>query len=92
MSGKISGFEIIFSPKALRQAKKLERETQLRIKNAVEKSLRCFPPQGDVVKLEGKPGVYRLRVGDWRVTFRYEFSRREVHIAEVVHRGRAYRS
>jgi len=84
-------FEIILSPKAMRQLKNLERETQLRIKNAVEKSLRPFPPRGDIAKLEGKPGVYRLRVGDWRVTFRYDFNRREVHVAEVAHRGRAYR-
>lgn len=92
MSGKSSEFEIVFSPKALRQVKKLESETQARLKGAVEKGLRRFPPQGDIVKLEGKPSVYRLRVGDWRVTFRYDFNRREVHIAEVVHRGRAYRS
>lgn len=57
-------FEIIFSPKAIRQIKKLERETQVRIKSAIEGSLRGFPPEGDVVKLEGQRGVFRLRVGE----------------------------
>ena len=27
---------------------------------------------GDVVKLAGQGGLYRLRVGDWRVIFAYE--------------------
>lgn len=91
MSGRNSVFKIIFSPRAVRQLKKLERETQIRIKEAVERSLRVFPPEGDVVKLEGQKGVFRLRVGDWRVTFRYWFDRKEVHISEVVHRSKAYR-
>ncbi|MBE3581727.1 MAG: type II toxin-antitoxin system RelE/ParE family toxin [Thermoanaerobacteraceae bacterium] len=85
-------FEIIFSPKAIRQMKKLERETQVRIKSAIERSLRSFPPEGDVVKLERQRDVFRLRVGDWRVTFRYRFDKREVHISEVVHRSKAYQS
>lgn len=84
-------FELVISPKAVRQLKKLDRQVQERIKSAVEGNLRCFPPKGDIVKLEGREGENRLRVGDWRVTFRYRFEKREVHIAEVVHRSAAYR-
>lgn len=91
MSGKNLEFEIIFSPKAVRQLKGLEKKVQKRIRAAIETSLRPFPPRGDIIKLEGRGGRYRLRVGDWRVTFRYRFERREVHIAEVVHRREAYR-
>lgn len=91
MSGKNSVFEIVFSLRAVRHLKKLEREIQLRIKAAVEEGLRSFPPEGDVVKLEGQKGVYRLRVGDWRVTFRYRFDQKEVHISQIVHRSKAYR-
>ncbi|WP_051275796.1 type II toxin-antitoxin system RelE family toxin [Desulfovirgula thermocuniculi] len=85
-------FEIVFSPKAVRQLKRLDRSTQERIRKAIEASLRPFPPRGDIVKLEGFSGRYRLRVGDWRVTFRYNFAQKEVHIAEVVHRREAYRN
>lgn len=84
-------FEIIFSPKAIRQLRPLDKETLQRIKAAIERNLREFPPLGDVLKLEGAENRFRLRVGDWRVTFRYQFDRREVHIAEVVHRSKAYR-
>lgn len=86
------GFRIIFSSKAARQLKKLDRNIQEKIRQAVETNLQTFPPSGDVVKLEGLSGVYRLRVGDWRVTFRYNFHEKEVHIAEVVNRRDAYRN
>lgn len=66
-------YDIIFSPKAIRQLKSLERQVR------------------DVLKLEYADNRFRLRVGDWRVTFRYRFENQEVHIAEVVHRSKAYR-
>ena len=84
-------FEIIFSPKAIRQLKSLERQVQERIKVAIERNLRVFPPRGDVLKLEDADNRYRLRVGNWRITFRYRFENREIHIAEVIHRSKAYR-
>jgi mRNA interferase RelE/StbE len=84
-------YEIIFSPRVIRQLKSLERQVQERIKAAIERNLRVFPPQGDVLKLEHADNRFRLRVGDWRVTFRYRFESHEVHIAEVVHRSKAYR-
>lgn len=84
-------FEIIFSPKAVRQLKLLEKQVQERIKVSIERNLRAFPPRGDVLKLEDADNRFRLRVGDWRITFRYRFDNREVHIAEVIHRGKAYR-
>jgi mRNA interferase RelE/StbE len=91
MSGKNLTFEIIFSPRAVRQLKSLDRQVQERVKGAIERNLRVFPPEGDIVRLEDTEGRFRLRVGDWRVTFRYRFDKREVHIAEVVHRSKAYR-
>jgi mRNA interferase RelE/StbE len=69
----------------------MERQVQERIKAATERNLRIFPPRGDVLKLEYADNRFRLRVGDWRVTFRYRFEDHEVHIAEVVHRSKAYR-
>ncbi|MGQ9825259.1 MAG: type II toxin-antitoxin system RelE family toxin [Desulfotomaculales bacterium] len=91
MFGKSLEFEIIFSPKALRQLRNLDRQTQERIKAAIERNLRSFPPKGDIVKLEAKENRFRLRVGDWRVTFRYRFKEKELHIAEVKHRSKAYK-
>ncbi len=69
MSGKSLEFKIVFSLKAIKQLKHLERDVQARIKKAIESNLQAFPPRGNILKLEGYRGRYRLRVGDWRVTF-----------------------
>lgn len=85
-------FEIIFSPRAKRHLKALDKSVQTRIKEAVSNNLICFPPKGDVIKLEGGAGTeLRLRVGDWRVVFEYNFKERQVHILSIKHRREAYR-
>ncbi|NSW84498.1 MAG: hypothetical protein HPY90_14890 [Syntrophothermus sp.] len=57
-------FEVIFSPRAKRHLKALDRSVQTRIKEAVANNLVCFPPRGDVIKLEGGKGTeLRLRIG-----------------------------
>ncbi|MCC7367612.1 MAG: type II toxin-antitoxin system RelE/ParE family toxin [Chloroflexi bacterium] len=47
--------------------------------------------QGDVVKLSGSNGVYRLRVGDWRVLFSFEAGGFVVLALRVLNRRDAYR-
>jgi mRNA interferase RelE/StbE len=47
--------------------------------------------QGDVRKMAGGSGVYRLRVGDWRVLFTYDDGGRIMAIARVLNRRDAYR-
>lgn len=46
---------------------------------------------GDVLKLAGSSGEYRLRVGNWRVLFRLEDGGRDMAIARVLNRRDAYR-
>lgn len=46
---------------------------------------------GDVVKLTDRAGVYRLRVGDWRVLFAFEDSGLVVLALRVLNRRDAYR-
>ncbi len=45
--------------------------------------------QGDVQKLAGKTGKYRLRVGDYRVLFSLE--KDLIFVQQVKHRKNAYR-
>ena len=58
---------IEWTPKALRQARKLPPAEQASIADAVE-TLRDWPNAEQVKALQGKPG-YRLRVGRYRVLF-----------------------
>jgi len=45
-------FEVIFSPKALKHLKLVDKQAQIRIKEAIER-LAHYPPKGDVVRLKG---------------------------------------
>ncbi len=56
-------FEIIFSPRAMKNLKVLDQNIQKRIKIEITK-LTKFPPRCDVIKLHGgKASEFRLRVG-----------------------------
>jgi len=56
-------YEIIFSDKAFKQLKKLEKKIQERIIATLERIR--FRPESYVTKLVGDPG-YKLRIGDYR--------------------------
>jgi len=47
--------------------------------------------RGDVRKMAGGSGVYRLRVGDWRVLFTLDAGGRIMAISRVLNRRDAYR-
>ena len=59
----------------------------------IRSSMRRFADEyvGDVVKLVGQGGLYRLRVGDWRVIFAYEDGDLVVLALRVLNRRDAYR-
>ena len=60
-----------------------------RISNAVDQL--AEHNAGDVVKLAGQVGLYRLRVGDWRVIFTFEERGQTVLVQRVLNRRDAYR-
>lgn len=75
--------------KAEKYLKKQDASTRKRIKDAIEK-LSWFPTEG-VIRLECPEELYRIRVGDFRVTFSYDWGKREVHIRAIFHRGDDYK-
>lgn len=46
---------------------------------------------GNVKAMKGKPGQYRLRVGDWRVRFALDPTRGELVVHHILNRREAYR-
>jgi mRNA-degrading endonuclease RelE of RelBE toxin-antitoxin system len=47
---------------------------------------------GDVTRLQGvDPPEWRLRIGDLRVRFQYDYGDRIIRVLRVLPRGRAYR-
>lgn len=85
MSGKNSAFEIYFSAKALNQLKRLNPQEQ----EAIHR-LKTFPPTIELGKVKSRPGEYRIRVGEWRVFLRYQFSSKQVEIIAIRPRDHAY--
>jgi mRNA interferase RelE/StbE len=89
-SGKNLDYELIFSPRAIKQLREIDRRTQERIKKAVQ-GLKTVPPVGDIKKLKGLTGRYRLRVGNFRVIFLIDTYMRKVYISEILPRKEAYK-
>lgn len=78
----------VFSDRAQRDIKRLDRQVVQRVIAALDR-LCIDPPVGDVVKLTGSE-EWRLRVGDWRVRFARDDAGTIV-VTRVLPRGRAYR-
>ncbi len=74
---------------AARDMSRLDRDIARRVRQIV---LRLADAgQGDVVKLRGYEGEWRLRVGDWRVRFTFERETHTIRVLRVLHRREAYR-
>ncbi len=80
-------YEIIFSDKALRQLKKLEKNIQERIIAVLERIR--VRPESYVTKLVGDPG-YKLRVGDYRVIMDIDNKILRILILKFGHRRNIY--
>ncbi|CAG0997399.1 hypothetical protein METP3_03057 [Methanosarcinales archaeon] len=80
-------YEIIFSDKAFRQLKKLEKNIQERIIAVLERIR--IRPEAYVTKLVEDPG-YKLRVGDYRVIMDIENNKLKILVLKVGHRKNIY--
>ena len=80
-------YEILFSDKALKQLKNMERDVQERIIAAMERVR--IKPEKYVTKLVGDPG-YKLRVGDYRIIMDIDSKKLQVLVLKTGHRKNIY--
>jgi len=80
-------YNVIFSDKALRQLKKMEKNVQERIIAVLER-IRIRPEQY-VTKLVGDPG-YKMRVGDYRIIMDIDNKKLQILVLKVGHRKNVY--
>jgi mRNA-degrading endonuclease RelE of RelBE toxin-antitoxin system len=79
---------VIWSADAKAELRIVDRETAIRILNAIDYFLSTG--SGDVIKLQPPRFEFRLRVGDYRVIFlRVDIS--TIEVLHVRHRSEAYR-
>ena len=82
-------WRVIWMPRALKDAKKLDPQIRARVVTAIERF--ASMGSGDSIQLEGiHPPEWRLRVGDWRVRFQKEPAGPTVIILRVLPRDKAY--
>lgn len=82
-----------YSKKSLKFLSKLNDKSVTRIRTAIQ-GLTLTPPEGDIKPMQGyTDGRKRLRVGEWRILFRYsEQGEIEIlFIIEIGNRGDIYK-
>ncbi len=81
-------YEIIFSDKAFKQLKKLEKKVQERIIASLERIK--IRPESYISKLVGDPG-YKLRVGSYRVIMDIDKGKLLILVIKIGHRKKIYK-
>jgi mRNA interferase RelE/StbE len=82
-------WQIVLSDRARRDLRSLDRAVAARVVLALERLAQA--QRGNVKRLQMTPPTWRLRVGDWRVLFRYDYQGQTVRVLRILPRGRAYR-
>ena len=61
-------------------------------KERVLRAIYKLPDEGDIKRLKGKrsKGMYRLRIGDYRVIYTVDNGRLVVHVIDAGNRGEIY--
>ncbi|HEY4104749.1 MAG TPA: type II toxin-antitoxin system RelE/ParE family toxin [Polyangiaceae bacterium] len=80
---------ILWAPRAAKERDGLDGVARARVIAAIERLAETGA--GDVKALKGSPGMYRLRVGDWRVVFALDSARTDLVVERVAHRREVYR-
>jgi mRNA interferase RelE/StbE len=82
-------YKVSFSRAARKELEALPSSLVNRIFPKIE-ALASNPRPNGVKKLEGEDNMWRIRIGDYRILYTISDSKKEVDIAAVVHRGKAY--
>ncbi len=83
-------YKVTFARSARNDLERLSHEIADRILEKVT-NLEKEPRPSSALKLKGDSGLWRLRVGDYRVIFEVDDSNKIVDIASVRHRREVYR-
>lgn len=78
-------YSIEYEKRCLKYLKKLDKNIQLRIINAINEL-----PLGDVKRLKGSTDNYRLRVGGFRIIFCRDDENLIILVIEIGPRGEVY--
>lgn len=83
-------YAVLFKPSARAALLKLPKSAQARIVEATD-ALASDPRPHGVVKLTGPEGLWRIRVGDYRVVYTISDGQLVVLVLRIAHRRDVYR-
>ena len=83
-------YEVRLARRAVRSLAMLQRQEQLRIRAAIDLLAENPRPPG-CVALQGEPGVFRVRVGDFRILYEVVDRLLLVQVVRIGHRREVYR-
>lgn len=84
-------YQIKITRDALRALAKLDKPVRRRVQAAIEALGEQQPRPHGVIALQGLPGAYRIRVGDYRVIYTIDAGRLVVLVVDLGHRREIYR-
>ncbi len=85
-----SGYKLIYHKDAVKFLAKQEKAVQERIVLGL-RGLLEVPPIGDIKPMKGYTGLYRLRVGTYRILFEVDHNELIVYIRAIDSRGGIYK-
>ncbi len=83
-------YTVEYDPKAVKELSKLDKPVARRIVKAIG-ALATDPRPAGCRELTGYPGLWRIRVGNYRVVYTIKDAELIVLALRVAHRSRAYR-
>jgi mRNA interferase RelE/StbE len=83
-------FTIRYSNRSKRFLKKADEVLTIRILDKIEK-LREDPIIHDTKTVEGSPGLFRVRVGDYRILYEVDYKNKLIGIIKIDKRPRIYK-
>jgi mRNA interferase RelE/StbE len=83
-------YEIQLTPVAVRELRRLSNPLQKRLGGAIER-LRSEPRPSGVKKLQGEDGLYRVRVGEYRIVYEIRDALLIVVVVRIGSRQQVYK-
>lgn len=78
-------WEVLVRPRASKQLRKFPKHDQMKVLSVLEE-LSLNPYAGDISKMEGEDGVWRRRVGSYRIKYEIHEKQKIIYVFELERR------
>lgn len=83
-------FEITYDKQPVKFLKKLDKNTAKRILDKIDVVFANEPVPSDAKRIIGEHGVFRLRIGDYRILYRIDYEKNMIVIFKIDKRENIY--